>query len=82
MFAKLESIENRYLELEKELSSPGVVSDQERYRKLTKAHSDLGEVVAVYRRYKTLRQDLEENQLLLSEDDPSCARWPRPRSRP
>ena len=70
MFAKLESIESRFLDLEKELSSPDAVSDQERYRKLTKAHADLGEVVSVYRRFKKLREDMEENKLLLEDSDP------------
>ncbi len=70
MFAKLESIEAKFLNLEKELSSPEALSDQDRYRKLTKAHSDLGEVVAVYRRFKKLREDLEENTLLLEDSDP------------
>jgi peptide chain release factor 1 len=70
MFAKLESIEAKYLELERELSSPDAVSDQERYRKLTKAHADLGDVVAVYRRFKKLREDMEENTLLLEDSDP------------
>ena len=70
MFAKLESIEAKFLELERELSSPEALSDQDRYRKLTKAHSDLGEVVAVYRRFKKLKEDLEENTLLLEDSDP------------
>ncbi|GFK92573.1 Peptide chain release factor RF1 [Fundidesulfovibrio magnetotacticus] len=70
MFAKLESIESKYLTLEKDLSSPDALSDQERYRKLTKAHADLGDVVAVYRRFKKLRDDLEENKLLLEDADP------------
>ncbi|MFP5239489.1 MAG: peptide chain release factor 1 [Acidobacteriota bacterium] len=70
MFAKLESIETRFVELEKELSSPEALADQERYRKLTKTHSDLGGVVSVYRRYKKLREDLEENKLLLEDSDP------------
>jgi peptide chain release factor 1 len=70
MFAKLESIEAKYLELERELSSPYAVSDQERYRKLTKAHADLGDLVAVYRRFKKLREDMEENTLLLEDSDP------------
>ena len=70
MFAKLESIEAKYLELEKELSSPEALSDQDRYRKLTKAHSDLGEVVGVYRRFKKLREDMEANKLLMEDSDP------------
>ena len=70
MFARLESIESKFLELEKELSSPEILSDQERYRKLTKAHSDLGEVVAAYRRVRKFREDIEENSLLLEYSDP------------
>jgi len=70
MFAKLESIETKYLDLEKELSSPDALADQERYRKLTKAHSDLGEIVAVYRIYKKSKDDLESNKLLLDDSDP------------
>lgn len=70
MFAKLESIERRYEELEQQLSDPAVFDDQERYRKLAKAHADMGEVVAVFRRYKKMAADLEENQELVQDDDP------------
>lgn len=70
MFAKLESLERKFEELEKELSDPSIFDDQERYRKLTKAHSDLGEVVTVFRKYKQLNQDLEDNQELLHDADP------------
>ena len=69
MFAKLESIEAKYLSIEQELSAPDAFSDQDRYRKLTKTHADLGEIVSVYRRFKKLQEDLEENTLLLSESD-------------
>ncbi len=70
MFAKLEGIERRYEELEGQLSEPGIFDDQERYRKLAKAHADLGEVVGVFRKYKKMARDLEENQELLQDADP------------
>ncbi len=70
MFAKLESLERKYEELEKELSDPGVIADQDRYRKLTKAHADLAEMVAAFREYKKLAADLEENQALAQDPDP------------
>lgn len=69
MFAKLESIEKKFEELEKELSSPDVFNDQDRYRKLTKRHSDLGEVVKVFREYRSLEQELQDNQEMLKDDD-------------
>ena len=69
MFAKLESIEKKYEELEKELASPDVFNDQDHYRKLTKAHADLGEVVKVFREYRSLESDLRDNEEMLHDDD-------------
>jgi peptide chain release factor 1 len=70
MFAKLESLERKYEELERHLSDPGVVSDQERYRKLSKAHADLREVVEAFREHKNLSRDLMENQEMAQDSDP------------
>ena len=70
MFAKLEALETRYLDLEKELASPEILNDQEQYRKLAKAHADLRNVVELYRKYRALNQELEENRLLLRDEDP------------
>jgi peptide chain release factor 1 len=70
MFAKLESLERKYEELETQLSDPEVTADQERYRKLTKAHADLAEMVAAFREHKALSRALEENQELAQDPDP------------
>ncbi|NDY57669.1 peptide chain release factor 1 [Desulfovibrio sulfodismutans] len=70
MFAKLESIERRYEELERQLSDPAIFDDQERYRKLAKAHADMGEVVEAFRRYKAMARDLAENEELAQDADP------------
>lgn len=70
MFAKLESLERKYEELVRQLSEPDVLSDQERYRKLAKTHSDLGDVVAGYRQYKQIVRDLEDNQEMTQDPDP------------
>ncbi|MFP5257604.1 MAG: PCRF domain-containing protein, partial [Acidobacteriota bacterium] len=70
MFAKLESLERKYEELVRQLSEPDVLSDQERYRKLAKTHSDLGDVVAGYRQYKQIVKDLEDNQEMTQDPDP------------
>ena len=56
MFDKLESIEQRYEEVLKELSSTEVVNDQSRFRKLMKEQSDLAPIVESYRRYKAAKQ--------------------------
>jgi peptide chain release factor 1 len=70
MFAKLESIERRYEELEQELASPEVYSDPDRYSKIAKAHADLRDIVERYREYNTLAAALEDNRELLKDEDP------------
>jgi peptide chain release factor 1 len=70
MFAKLESLEKKYLELEEALADPDVFNDQEQYRKLTKAHADLREVVTLLRRHRELRDELVEMKPLLNDADP------------
>ena len=70
MFAKLENLERKYEELEQQIASPEVLEDQERYRKLTKAHSDLKEVVDVFREYKDAEASLAANQELAQDPDP------------
>ena len=70
MFAKLEDLERRYEELEKDLGSPDVYNDQERYKKMAKAHSDLKEVVVGFREYRRLSLELADNEELAKDPDP------------
>ncbi len=70
MFAKLEGIERKYFDLEKELAEPDIFQDQERYRKLTKFHADIKGIVDLFRRYKDLQHDIEDNRPLLDDSDP------------
>ncbi len=70
MFAKLENLERRFEDLEQQLSSPEVLSDQERYRKMTKAHADLKEVVDLFRQYKSLKSQHSESKELQNDSDP------------
>lgn len=69
MLAKLENLERRFEDVEQQLSSPEVLADQDRYRKLTKAHADLKEVVDVFRKYKDVRNSLAESRELLQDSD-------------
>jgi peptide chain release factor 1 len=70
MFAKIENLEKRFEDLERQLASPEVMNDQERYRKLAKAHADLREIIEVYRKYKEAAAQLQNNRLLLQDGDP------------
>jgi len=70
MFSSLEDVVDRFREVEGLLSDPSVISDQKRYRELTKEHSDLSEVVTVYGKYKQVCTDIEGNRELLQDSDP------------
>jgi peptide chain release factor 1 len=70
MFAKLEKLEHRFADLERQLSAPDILNDQDRYRKLTKAHADLKNVMDLFRRYKEARGQIADNRELLADPDP------------
>jgi len=71
VFAKLDSLEAKYDELTALIADPAVIADQERWRQYVKAHSDLEEVVGVYRTYKKLVAEIADTEALLDgEKDP------------
>ena len=69
MMDKIEELERRYQELESLLSNPVVISNQPEFRKLSREHSDLSELVAAYRRYRKVLGEIADNRELLSDPD-------------
>ena len=69
MMDKIEELERRYQELEALLSDPVVISNQPEFRKLSREHSDLSELVAVYRRYRKVLCEITDNRELLADPD-------------
>jgi len=59
MFDKLEKLIARYEEITQLLSDPAVISNQERYRELSKEHAEKTEIVRKYQAYKKSRTDVE-----------------------
>lgn len=68
MLHKLDSIEEKYDELTEQLSKPEVISDQNKFQKYAKAHSDLSDIVSRYREYKSLVQQINDAQEMLREE--------------
>ena len=64
---KLDKIEVRFEELTGQMANPAVIHDGEQYRKVTKAHSELAEVVAKYRQWKKVHGDLAEARGMLGD---------------
>lgn len=68
MFDKLDALERKYLNLEKEISDPQLVTrDQKRWLELTKEHASLGETVSAYREYKEKKSALSEAKEIIAE---------------
>ncbi|OPZ64333.1 MAG: Peptide chain release factor 1 [Firmicutes bacterium ADurb.Bin506] len=68
MLNKLQEIEDRYVALEHELAEPSIVTDQARYRKVAKAHSDLEEIVTNFRALKQVLAETETTEAMLRDD--------------
>ncbi len=69
MYDKLDAIVLRYEDINRELASPGVLSDQARFRRLMKEQSDLTPLVETYTRFRSVSDNLEESRMLLEEED-------------
>jgi peptide chain release factor 1 len=71
MIDKLNSLEQKFEEVNTLLADPGVFSDQANYQKLAKSHRELRGVVEKFREYKGILRGLEDTKALIeSETDP------------
>lgn len=68
MLDKLGSLEEKYEELSELLSRPETVEDLNRYHKLSKALSDLTDIVNAYRDYKRVMTNITDAEDMLKED--------------
>jgi peptide chain release factor 1 len=67
---KLDQLEKRFDELTNQMADPAVISDADQYRKVSKAQSDLSEIVAKYREWKKVENSLSQARQMLEEQDP------------
>jgi len=68
MFDKLQSVEERYEELNKMLSDPQIISRQADFQKYSREHSEVSPLVEGYRQYKKASAQITENEMLLKEE--------------
>src|SRR5471030_1732380 len=69
MFDRLDQIEARYEDLARQLSEPGIVSDQENFRKVAKAHRDLEPTIEKLREYRKLKLGVADARTMLADPD-------------
>jgi peptide chain release factor 1 len=66
---KLEETEARFDQLTSQMADPAVINDSDAYRKTAKAHSELEEVVSLFREWKKTGAHLDEARPMLLEAD-------------
>jgi peptide chain release factor 1 len=70
MIRELEELKKEYEELNKQLSDPKIIADQEQFQKLARRHSEIARTVQLYSKYKNVKKEIEEsNELKKGEVD-------------
>jgi peptide chain release factor 1 len=64
----VEQVEERFADLERQMSDPEVIGDRERYAAVGREYRELEPARALAREYRALRDDLEGARELLAED--------------
>jgi peptide chain release factor 1 len=67
IFEKLQSVVDRYDELNELISDPEVIADTKRFMELSKEEGSLRDVVASYTRYKKIVHQLDDDKAMLTE---------------
>ena len=70
VYNKLETLVERYEEVQALLSDPSVISDQNRFRGLSKEYSELEEIVKTFLAYQQTKEDLASAEEMLKDSDP------------
>lgn len=69
MLDKLQSVEDRYLDLENKISDPDIIARQDEWQKYTKVHSAMTEVVEKFREYKKSLKEFTDAESILKEEN-------------
>lgn len=69
MFEKLEDVKLKYIEIGNLLSDPEVLSDRERWQKLSKEYSDLTPIMETYDKYKAIEKNIADCKNIIKENE-------------
>ncbi|WBA09346.1 peptide chain release factor 1 [Salinivibrio kushneri] len=69
ILAKLESLSERYEEVQHLLGTPDIINDQNKFRALSKEYSQLEEVIKCFTEFKQAQEDLAAAKEMANEDD-------------
>ncbi len=66
---KMAQVKERFRQLESEMSNPAVFDDRKRYSEISKEHQRLSSLIECYDRLQKSIKELEENEMMLSEEN-------------
>ncbi len=66
---RLKSLEEKFDSLARQMGEPGLVSDQDRYRQVTKAYRELERTIAKYGEYKDVARQIQDSQALMQDEE-------------
>lgn len=69
MFGKLDEVEKKYEELQKQLHDPQLPQKPQKFQQVAKEESDLRPIIEIYRIYRQKQKELLENKRLIEEGD-------------
>ncbi len=69
MIDKLEAIKERYIYLEEQMADPEIISDMNRYKKVSKEYKDLKPIVKAYEEYEELLGNIETAKEMLADPE-------------
>ncbi len=68
MLDKLSAIYERYIEIEKQMNDPALMSDMKNYIKLSKDYKDLQPIVAAYKTYKNITENITSTRDIIHQE--------------
>ena len=69
MLERLESLEEKFDQLGRQMGDPALVSDQERYRQTARSYAELEKIVPKFREFKDVLRQIRESQALLNDEE-------------
>ncbi len=73
MFERLDQIEARYEDLGRQLSDPALLGDQKKFQTVAKQHRDMEPTVDAFRRYRKLKNQIDEARVMAEDSDPEIS---------
>ena len=68
MLEKLEAINEKYLQIEKEMNYPAVMQDMKHYVKISKDYKDLQPIIEAYKTYKNVLENIDNAKYVLGNE--------------